>query len=407
MASVHDGPASLTTTNAAAALTEKPSQPKQAKVKIPPWQNALCGATAGVVSRFVIAPLDVIKIRFQLQTGALTPLKEIAKNTLSHIPSARTAIVESIHAGGAPSTATAAASAPMSSTTTQATTTTEAPKKYRGVVQSFSRIVREEGYRGLWKGNLSAEYLYLTYGAVQFYTYNRAVTFINEHKAKSAQQRHDSGLPAQLSSLLQHLPAEMVAGALAGCAATVSTYPFDLLRTRFAVQGAEGGPYTGLMQAVGQIARTEGIRGFYRGVWPSVMQMMPQMGIVFASYRILNDAVDGTRLKGTGLESFLTGGLAGMIGKSAVMPFDVVRKRLQIQGPTRTSYVVGSVPAYPRSFIRCGLAIARSEGVRALYKGIVPAVLKAGPSAAVTFMVVGACERACARQNERGLTDLV
>lgn len=28
--------------------------------------------------------------------------------------------------------------------------------------------------QGLWKGNLSAEYLYLTYGAVQFYTFNES-----------------------------------------------------------------------------------------------------------------------------------------------------------------------------------------------------------------------------------------
>lgn len=37
--------------------------------KTSPYVSAFCGATAGVVSRFVIAPLDVVKIRLQIQTN--------------------------------------------------------------------------------------------------------------------------------------------------------------------------------------------------------------------------------------------------------------------------------------------------------------------------------------------------
>jgi hypothetical protein len=33
--------------------------------KLTPAQNAISGATAGVISRFVIAPLDVVKIRYK------------------------------------------------------------------------------------------------------------------------------------------------------------------------------------------------------------------------------------------------------------------------------------------------------------------------------------------------------
>ncbi|KAJ3018519.1 mitochondrial thiamine pyrophosphate transporter [Thoreauomyces humboldtii] len=303
-------------------------EPPLKKAKLAPWKNALSGATAGVISRFVISPLDVIKIRFQLQTD-LVGLKGRVNASQS---------------------------------------------KYSGVIQAFGRIIREEGVRGLWKGNLSAEYLYLTYGAVQFYSYYEFETLVKRANA----------------SVDNVLPTEMLAGALAGSTATLATYPFDLLRTRFAVQGVDG-PYTGLVQAVRQITATEGIRGFYRGVWPSVLQMMPQMGIVFACYGAFKRALDGVQMHGT--SNFVSGGLAGMIGKAAVMPFDVVRKRLQIQGPERNSYVTGHMPTYPRGIIACARKIAQAEGPLALYKGLVPAILKAGPSSAVTFMVVGVCER--------------
>ncbi|KAI8908853.1 mitochondrial carrier domain-containing protein [Powellomyces hirtus] len=299
------------------------------KPRLAPWQNALCGATAGVVSRFVIAPLDVIKIRFQLQTDVIGMTGRVDASQ----------------------------------------------SKYRGVFQSCGRILHEEGYRGLWKGNLSAEYLYLSYGAVQFYAYYEFEGLINRAKRKL-------DLP---------LPTEMLAGALAGSAATLTTYPFDLLRTRFAVQGTKG-PYTGLVQAVRQIHAAEGIKGFYRGVWPSVLQMMPQMGIVFACYAGFRRALERFELRG--IDNFISGGLAGMIGKAAVMPFDVVRKRLQVQGPERNSYVTGHVPSYPRGILACASKIVHHEGYLALYKGLVPAILKSGPSSAVTFLVVGLCERA-------------
>lgn len=65
--------------------------------------------------------------------------------------------------------------------------------------------------------------------------------------------------------------------------ATLATYPFDLLRTRFAAQGQQR-VYSGVYQAVRVIHQEEGIRGMYRGLAPSILQIMPYMGLVFGSY---------------------------------------------------------------------------------------------------------------------------
>ena len=83
------------------------------------------------------------------------------------------------------------------------------------------------------------------------------------------------------------------------------------------------------------------------------------------------------------------GSLAGIISKTGVFPLDVVRKRLQVQGPHLSEYVVSSIPSYAHhnSVIGCMKKIVRTEGFWALYKGIVPGLLKAGPSGAVYFLM--------------------
>lgn len=85
----------------------------------------------------------------------------------------------------------------------------------------------------------------------------------------------------------------------------------------------------------------------------------------------------------------ICGSLAGIISKTGVFPLDVVRKRLQVQGPHISEYVVSSIPNYAQhnSVISCARKIIYTEGYWALYKGIVPGLLKAGPSGAVYFLM--------------------
>ena len=68
------------------------------------------------------------------------------------------------------------------------------------------------------------------------------------------------------------------------------------------------------------------------------------------------------------------GSLAGIISKTGVFPLDVVRKRLQVQGPHLSEYVVSSIPSYSRenSVIGCMRKMIATEGIFSLYKGLVP-----------------------------------
>ncbi|KAJ2132164.1 mitochondrial thiamine pyrophosphate transporter [Coemansia sp. RSA 1807] len=284
-------------------------------------ESALCGATAGLISRAIVSPLDVVKITLQLETARNTP---------------------------------------------------------HTVTSCASRIMRTEGMRGFFKGNLSAEYLYLTYGAMQFLAFGAV--------DRALQNR----VPKRIRSF--------VGGALAGATATCVTYPLDLLRTRFVAQQLEFRVHATLREAVTKIYRDEGVRGFYRGLGPACVQIMPYMGIVFTSYDVLASSYVWARKRVPvsprvlsavdSVKDAVIGACAAVVGKTCVYPLDLVRKRLQIQGPHLLSYARGHVPKY-RGMSDALVYIARTEGVLALFRGLTPALLKAAPASATVFFVFG------------------
>lgn len=232
-------------------------------------------------------------------------------------------------------------------------------------------ILREEGLTGLWKGNVPAEWLYVTYGGVQFLSYRSTTQALNE-------------LPEQYE--LPGSAVSFIAGAVAGTAATASTYPLDLLRTRFAAQGTER-VYASLIGSIRDIARQEGPRGFFRGLSAGVGQVVPYMGLFFALYESLKPVCAGISLplESLGSGDAIAGVLSSVLSKTAVFPLDTVRKRLQVQGPTRARYIHRNIPVYEAGILGTIKTILRREGARGLYRGLSVSLIKAAPASAVTM----------------------
>ena len=289
-------------------------------------QVLLAGGIAGLVSRFVIAPLDVLKIRLQLQYHSLTD--PLSAHQHSHA---------------------------------------------RGVLAVARNILRHEGITGFWKGNIPAEGLYLSYGAAQFLAYRSATQALD---VLSQDRDGRSRLPGAAKSF--------IAGAVAGTAATTATYPLDLLRTRFAAQGTEK-VYTGLLASVRDITAHEGYAGFFRGLSAGVGQIVPYMGLFFALYEGFKPVTASLALPFSSGDA-VAGVTASVLSKSAVFPLDTVRKRLQVQGPTRERYIGGTrMPAYERGVLRTLATIVQREGARGLYRGLGVSLIKAAPASAVTM----------------------
>jgi solute carrier family 25 (mitochondrial thiamine pyrophosphate transporter), member 19 len=300
-------------------------------------QVILAGGIAGLVSRFCVAPLDVVKIRLQLQTHSLS-------DPVSH----------------------RGVNGPI----------------YKGTLSTLQAIVRQEGITGLWKGNIPAELLYVCYGGVQFTTY-----------------RSVSELQAKLPHRLPPSAESFISGASAGAVATAATYPLDLLRTRFAAQGNEK-VYPSLLASVRDIARHEGPTGFFQGLGASIGQIVPYMGLFFASYESLRLMLGSLELP-FGSGDATAGILASVFSKTGVFPLDLARKRLQVQGPTRTRYIHRNIPEY-RGVFHTLQTVFKNEGFRGMYRGLTVSLVKAAPASAITMWTY---ERALHFLMQRGVAD--
>ncbi|KAJ1648911.1 mitochondrial thiamine pyrophosphate transporter [Dispira simplex] len=215
--------------------------------------------------------------------------------------------------------------------------------------------------------------------------------------------------PFQKTFLGHQLPQTMVSfasGFVTGIVATMCTYPFDLLRTRFAAQG-DVKVYRGLFDSIRAISKSEGIQGFYRGMWPSLVQIMPYISLMFGTYdlsaRWFQEAEErSTLIHYLGpFQDIICGGIAGTVGKLGVFPLDVVRKRLQVQGPSRKLFARDQVPVYSSSVWRTLREIALHEGILGLYRGLVPGLVKSAPASAITFFIYGQMQHACDEYNKR------
>ena len=240
---------------------------------------------------------------------------------------------------------------------------------YKGTLGTLKHILREEGIAGLWKGNIPAELMYLTYGSVQFSAYKYV-----SHMLESIPSPYTP--PSAATSF--------ISGATAGAAATTVTYPLDLLRTRFAAQGNDR-VYPSILASLKHIAQHEGPTGFFRGLGAGVSQIVPYMGFFFASYESLKPVMANSPVPlPIGSSDAVAGVIASVLSKTVVYPLDTTRKRLQVQGPTRDRYVHRNIPTYS-GVISTLLHIWRNEGRRGMYRGLTVSLLKAAPTSAVTM----------------------
>ncbi|KAN0063356.1 hypothetical protein ACQY0O_004522 [Thecaphora frezii] len=373
--------------------------------------SAIAGACAGLVSSVVTCPLDVVKTRLQAQEG---------RRPSGRPPAASLSTSPSPPKGVSPRIAVVAGDMAV-----------EQGARYLGLVDTLKRIWLDDGIRGFYRGLGPTIFGYLPTWAIYFTVYDSCKQML----------AHDVSATGE-EDFLNHILSAMTAGA----ASTICTSPLWVVKTRFMLQsgrrsggggGGQSGRYRHTGDAFVQIFRTEGWRGFYKGLIPSlfgVSHVAVQFPLyeAFKSYARRHLPVAGAGAdrdgdgggEGGGGGGELTPGMilacsssAKMIASVTTYPHEVLRTRLQMQpkvpDAVRASSSSSSAPASTSSITtattaareggtgpagggaaanrysgvwQASMTILRLEGWRGFYKGMAVNLVRTVPSSALTIL---------------------
>lgn len=173
-------------------------------------------------------------------------------------------------------------------------------------------------------------------------------------------------------------------GVTTGAIGALVLAPMDLIKLRLQVQGAIGSSnrFTGPLHAARHIFEQGGIRGLYRGL-PGValreffyyIAYLPTYEMMRSLMRVLTP--DSTALSTLfnnpdGVLHFIrcgvSGGIAGMAAWTFATPAECVKNRYLAHGNKRY-----------KSLVDCAVHTFREGGLRMLFAGLKPAVLRAFP----------------------------
>eukprot|EP00760_Papus_ankaliazontas_P018340 PhM_4_TR17463/c1_g1_i1/m.92710/K14684/SLC25A23S; solute carrier family 25 (mitochondrial phosphate transporter), member 23/24/25/41 len=132
-----------------------------------------------------------------------------------------------------------------------------------------------------------------------------------------------------------------------------------------------------VIPTVRKLIEKEGLRGFFRGNLTMIVHRFPYSGIQLLTYDRIKHGVREVfgGEESTFLMKSLAGGLSGSIATAMCFPLDVVRTRLM----SPNSQYNGIMPTLTR--------IHREEGLKSLYKGLVPTLLQRVPDLCLHFSV--------------------
>mmetsp|Transcript_22842 Transcript_22842/g.23074 ORF Transcript_22842/g.23074 Transcript_22842/m.23074 type:complete len:277 (+) Transcript_22842:24-854(+) len=217
----------------------------------------------------------------------------------------------------------------------------------------------------------------------------------------------------------------LLAGLGAGGIMVLLTNPFWLAKTRLQLQGTyqtealvsepvaavtsglAGATvlpaqrrYRGMTDAFINIIREEGICGLYKGLVPALL-LTTNGAIQFSLYeefkavsrKIRQQHPEVYSTDQSAAESIIMGGSSKIFASFITYPYQVVKSRLQqrLRLDAKTTITDGqtvrTVLTPYKGTIDCLVTILRHEGIKGIFRGIVPHCLRVAPAASITLLV--------------------
>jgi solute carrier family 25 carnitine/acylcarnitine transporter 20/29 len=180
---------------------------------------------------------------------------------------------------------------------------------------------------------------------------------------------------------------DIIAGTAGGICTVLVGHPLDTIKVRLQTAGA--GQQMTMAQCISFTLKTEGIRGFYKGMQsPLLGEGFFNAAQFFAYGRskqfLLDLSTDGTNARDgkTDLsvgQYFIAGGMTGFLSTFVESPIDLFKSQLQTQ-------VFRPVPLFT-TFPQAVSYVWKTGGVRGCYQGMGSTFLRTTPATAVYFGV--------------------
>ncbi|XP_046872293.1 mitochondrial folate transporter/carrier-like [Hypomesus transpacificus] len=237
--------------------------------------------------------------------------------------------------------------------------------KYDGIIHCMRSVWQQEGIRGLYQGVTPNIWGAGASWGLYFFFYNAIKAYTKE------------GRQTELTAT-EHL----LSAAQAGIMTLTLTNPIWVTKTRLVLQYSADPSrkqYKGMVDALVQIYRYEGIPGLYRGFVPGLFGTS-HGALQFMAYEELKRDYNKYRnmaseAKLNPLEYITMAALSKIFAVATTYPYQVVRARLQDQH----NQYQGVLDVVRRTW--------RNEGATGFYKGIVPNLIRVTPACCITFVV--------------------
>lgn len=300
------------------------------------------GGIASIVAGCSTHPLDLIKVRMQLQGESHVPN-----------PSLRPAFA---YNGAA--------------ATTMTNTHFPAPPPRVGPISVGVKIFRTEGIAALYSGVSATMLRQCLYSTTRMGLY--------EIFREKWSDPNSGNFP---------LDRKIAAGLLAGGIGAAVGNPADVAMVRMQADGrlpaAQRRNYKGVVDAITRMAKQEGVTSLWRGSSLTVNRAMIVTASQLASYDQIKETILEKGLMKDGLGTHVTASFAaGFVASVASNPVDVIKTRVM-----NMKVEAGVEPPY-KGALDCALKTVKCEGPMALYKGFIPTISRQGPFTVVLFVTL-------------------
>lgn len=247
---------------------------------------------------------------------------------------------------------------------------TAAPGTYTGALDVVKKTLARDGVKGMYRGMGPPLVGVTPIFAISFWSYDLGKKLVYSFTP----DRKDPKLSISelaFAGFFSAIPTTLVAG------------PAERIKVVLQVQGQGGkSQYNGPLSVVTGLYKEGGMRSIFRGTGATLARDGPGSAAYFVAYEVVKKSLTpaGEDPSNLNLGAVITaGGLAGVAMWSLAIPPDVIKSR--IQSAPQGTY---------NGFVDCARKTIAQDGAKALFRGFGPAMARAFPANAATFLGVEA-----------------